>query len=344
MSPMLDLQKRAASKGRIRTGESVLDANGKQRPRSLTRFLITTDSALYAESIARVYGGTVKPWRPMGKDEQRGWGVLIDADELPVVVPPGGGAVSQWWEMWSAAGLQRRCDGETVSVWGVDDKGKGTGERRGPCLCPADLMDRAGAASGNRPTACHASTRVTLMLPDVPGTGTFMVESHGLSAAQEMSGVATAMVKALEAGVMLPALLRLEQREGVRRPGEVTNRFVVPVLDLVHTPRQLMELAANPPAGMLLPPAPPGVALLESGQPGTPGGTEAAVPAIGGPSGPQDAQALYEAAVACTSLEVLTSLATLARDRDWMGTVVEVEPDLFEALGPVLLGLREKLA
>lgn len=246
--PMKDLQARAAKVGRIRTGISVVK-NGKQRPEKLTRFLLTTESRHIADAIAAVYGGKVDPYHPMG-GAQRGWQVLVGVDEIPVAVPPGQQVVSQWWEMWTGGGLQRRCDGETASVW------RGNGEERLPCLCPTDLMDRATAAGQKTPTACRPSTRVSLILPDVPGTGTFMCESHGLYAAQELGGVAELMGRASEAGVMLPALLRLEQREGVRRPGQTTNKFAVPVLQLQHSIRQLQELAEQGPSASQLPPAP----------------------------------------------------------------------------------------
>lgn len=249
MSPLKDLQARAAKVGRIRTGISVVK-NGRQRPEKLTRFLLTTESRHVADAIAAVYGGKVDPYNPMG-GSQRGWQVLIGIDEIPVAVPPGETVVSQWWEMWTGGGLQRRCDGETASVWG-----DGNGEQRVPCKCPPDLMDRAAAAAQRTPTACKPSTRVSLILPDVPGTGTFLVESHGLYAAQEMGGVAELMARASAAGVMLPALLRLEQRDGVRRPGETTNKFAVPVLQLTNSIRELAAMAEAGPSASTLPPAP----------------------------------------------------------------------------------------
>lgn len=247
--PMKDLQRRAAKAGRIRTGISVVK-NGKQRPEKLTRFLLTTEARHIADAITEVYGGQVEPYKPMG-GAQKGWQVLVGIDELPVAVPPGQQVISQWWEMWTGGGLQRRCDGETASVWGG-----GKGEQRGPCLCPTDLSDRAAAAAQRTPAACRPSTRVSLILPDIPGTGVFMVESHGLYAAQELGGVAELMAKASGAGVMLPALLRLEQREGVRRPDETTNKFAVPVLHLQNSIRELAAMAEAGPSASQLPPAP----------------------------------------------------------------------------------------
>lgn len=347
MALLKDLQAKGTTVARIRTGISVIGKNGKQRPEKLTRFLITTESRHIAESVAATYGGEVQPYMPMLRDVQKGWQVLVEVDEIPVAVPANTQVVSQWWEIWSGGGLKRRCDGEVASSWEVDpDTGRGAGESRGPCRCPADLMERAnGAASGR---TCRPSTRVNLILPDVPGTGMFMVESHGLYAAQEMGQVAELMGRASAAGVVLPALLRLEQREGVRREGETTNRFAVPVLQLLDTPRQLLAKAEAGPAASMLPPPPPALLALTAGSatppPGLPG-----QPDVGGPMSPDTPQGLRSAqdaadqGRAATDVEALLAIGRAARDAGWMEEQVEVEPDTFEELGTFLLGLRERL-
>lgn len=354
MSPMKDLQARAAKVGRIRTGISVVK-NGKQRPEKLTRFLLTTESRHVADAIADVYGGKVDPYLPMG-GAQRGWQVLVGIDEIPVAVPPGQQVVSQWWEMWSGGGLSRRCDGVTASVWGG-----GNGEQRVPCKCPADLMDRAASASQKTPAACRPSTRVSLILPDVPGTGTFMVESHGLYAAQELGGVAELMGKASAAGVMLPALLRLEQRDGVRRPGEVTNRFAVPVLQLQHSIRELMAMAEQGPSASQLPPAPAraitaGTPTTPAGTPPRPAGADGAAPAPhppevagadtaredlqpdgqAGAGAPMSAQQIADRARAARSKPVVDALSRTAAELGLLDDMVEDGTGVLVALSDVL--------
>lgn len=347
MSPMKDLQARAAKVGVIRTGVSVVK-NGKQRPEKLTRFLLTTESRHVAEAITGVYGGKVDPYHPMG-GAQRGWQVLIGIDEIPVAVPPGQSVVSQWWEMWTGGGLQRRCDGETASVWG-----EGKGEQRGPCRCPADLMDRAAAAGQKTPAACRPTTRVSLVLPDVPGTGTFMVQSHGLYAAQELGGVAELMARASAAGVMLPALLRLEQRDGVRRPGETTNKFAVPVLQLQHSIRELASMAEAGPSASMLPPAPtlaigagsppaaPAVPAQSSAPAPRPEPDDEPVEAPGAPpsTGGLSAQQIAEKALATHATPIVVALGKAATEA---GLLEEYVDDGSGTLSPLSDVLHERL-
>lgn len=352
--PMKDLQARAAKVGRIRTGISVIK-DGKQRPEKLTRFLLTTESRHVADAIAEVYGGKVDPFHPMG-GAQRGWQVLVDIDEIPVAVPPGEQVLSQWWEMWTAGGLQRRCDGETASVWeGTKDNPKP--EQRVPCKCPADLGDRAAAAALKTPKACRPSTRVSLILPDVPGTGTFMVESHGIYAAQELGGVAELMHRASSAGVILPAVLRLEQREGVRRPGQTTNRFAVPVLQLQHSMRELLELAERGPSASALPPAPRRALTAGSSPAGSPprpaGDTARALPsspveegtaqqdlAPDPPPGPDgsamSAQQIAARALSARSKPVLDALGRTAAELGLLEEFVDDGTGVMTALQDVL--------
>lgn len=349
---MKDLQRRAVRAGKIRTGKSVRDANGKVRPEKLTRFLITTDSPNIASAVAAAYGGKVEPYLPQAGTAQRGWQVLVDVDEIPVAVPPHTNVVAAWWEQWSGGGLKVRCDGETASVWGeVDDRGESKGEQRRPCLCPADLMERADGAARSTPTACKPTTRVALILPDVPGTGTFTVESHGLSAAREMIGVAEAMERALAAGVMLPAMLRLEQRSGVRRPGERTNSFAVPTLQLLHSPRQLLEMATQGASASALPPPPPPLAISAgpSDEAGAPDGQQSAAGPdyLGDLSDREKAaqRAADAAAKAAEAQDVATvfAIGKQARDAGLMEIHVETSPNLLEELGSYLIGLHAAL-
>lgn len=353
--PMLDVQTQAAKHGRIRTGISVIK-NGKQRPEKLTRFLITTESRTIADAVAATYGGKVEPFHPMGATQQRGWQVLIEDEEIPVAVPPGQQVVSQWWEMWTAGGLQRRCDGVTASVWeGTKDNPKD--EQRVPCKCPKDLMDRSAAASQRTPAACKPSTRLSVILPDIPGSGTFMTESHGLYAAQELAGVASVMAKASAAGVILPAILRLEQREGVRRPGQVTNKFAVPVLQLQNSLRELESIAGQGPGVSQLPPPPR--RMLTAG----PSTTERATPpaALGAgaaadpapprgaaadtaqqdlaPDGPHmSSQQLADKALGARSAAVVKALGKSAAELDLMDDMVDDGTGVLSPLGDVLAG------
>lgn len=204
--PLLDIQRRMRELGRIRTGVQAPTGNGRKRPAKLEHFRLTSPSRDLIEAAASVYGGEARPW-----DGQ--WEVVTDSDAIDVVIPPGQ-SISQWYEMWSGGGCQRRCDGRTNVLTDT------------PCACPADPAERREAAANGQ--ACKPTTRLNVILPDIPDLGVWRLESHGYYAASELSGT----VEVLEsAGRLLPARLRLEQRE-VKRPGKPASRFAVPVLEL----------------------------------------------------------------------------------------------------------------
>jgi hypothetical protein len=140
------------------------------------------------------------------------WQATIDASRLPVLVPPQ--PVSQFYELWSGGGCQRRCDGATELL-------KDT-----PCLCGPDPEARV----------CKPTTRLNVILRDVPGIGVWRLESHGYYSAVELPDVAEFLARA---GGYVSAWLSLEQRT-VKRDGQ-TRRFMVPTLEVDVTPAQLLS-------------------------------------------------------------------------------------------------------
>jgi ParB family chromosome partitioning protein len=99
---------------------------------------------------------------------------------------------------------------------------------------PPGRRARREAASTTVPTACKPTTRLSVLLTALPGIGVWRLEVHGYYAAVELAGVARILSRATEAGYIVPARLRLEQREK-KVPGRPTNRYAVPVIDLVDT-------------------------------------------------------------------------------------------------------------
>lgn len=223
--PIIELQRRLREIGRIRMGEQVPTGNGRTRPAKLENFRLTAKDRRVIDAAAALWGGQVEPWQaPDGPQ----WQVKITATELAVVVPPHDMAFSQWYEQWSAGGCQVRCDGVQDYV----------GEK--PCHCDPEERE------------CKMTTRLSVMLPDLPGMGLWRAESHGYYAAVELAGLVEVAASWTAAGRMIPARLRLEQRT-VKRKGK-THRFAVPVLDLDVHP---LALTAGPEtAGVLGGPAP----------------------------------------------------------------------------------------
>ena len=217
--------------GRIRMGEQVPGPKGP-RPSKLTTFRLTSRSRDSIDSAAKVYGGTVTRWddAPAGMGEQ--WQVTIDSPFLDVIVPPNGYESS--FELWSAGGCQRRCDGLRDDISG------------GPCLCPSDPHERTLLAKDGR--ACKPTSRLSVLLPNLIGLGRWPLVSHSYYAAVELGAVADFLGDAGMKGYTVRARLRIEERS-VKRPGDdgkpQTHHYIVPVLDIPDlTPQQMLGAGA----------------------------------------------------------------------------------------------------
>jgi hypothetical protein len=213
--PILGLQQRIRELGRIRIGQ-VVKSGTKTRPEKLDRFRLTSASRELLEKVAGLYGGTVAEWTPANGGVQQ-WEVVTESARLPILVPPQ--PVTQWYELWSGGGCQRRCDGEREML---TDR---------PCLCDPDPTDRA----------CKPTTRLNVVLRDVEGLGVWRLETHGYYAAVELPGVAELLA---QAGGYITGHLGLEQRTA-KREGK-TRHWMVPVIEVDVTPTALLSGAAGP--------------------------------------------------------------------------------------------------
>mgnify|MGYP000568949659 CR=1 FL=1 len=229
--PIIELQKRMYERGRIRIGQK----SAKGAPQKLDRFRFTSAAKENLLPIAAAYGGEVVEWAPA--DGRKQWEVVTDSARLPILVPPN--PVSQWLELWSGGGCQRRCDGVRDVI------------SDSPCLCDPDPEKRA----------CKPTTRLNVVLRDMPGIGVWRLESHGWNAAVELPGLAEFVMRA---DGMVPAFLTLEERV-TKRDGK-TNRFMVPGIDVEVTPSQLLAgqttaaaIANGSPAAVAAPDARPAI-------------------------------------------------------------------------------------
>jgi len=224
--PILDLQQRLVEVGRIRLGtsEEATSRQGKKfrRPVKLDTFRLTSRDEQRIRAAADLYGGAPAPWR----DGE--WEIITETETLDVLVIPGQ-ALSQFWETWEGGECKRRCDGVTEHL---TDR---------PCLCPDDYGERQEAAKDGK--ACKPTTRLSVVLPRLPGIGQWRLEAHGFYAAVELAAAAQILEEASRRGALLPARLRVEQRTA-RRGGQ-THNYRVPVLDLDVSVAQLHELAAG---------------------------------------------------------------------------------------------------
>lgn len=249
----LDIQRRGQQIGRLRIGQQVAiikdgQDTGKTRPAKLETFRFTTGSRVAAQAVAALYGGEIRDWS--GQFE-----VVTGKSEIGVQVPPRDQVISQWYEMWTKGGASRRCDSQHEQI------------SNGPCLCPhaedpsdADevarkALERSDLAHRNPPQACKLVTRISVMIPDLPGLGVWRLDTGSYYAAVEIGDSAALMQVARDKGVFLPAILRIEQRQRVA--GGQTKKYPVPVLEVLATFRDLATGAIEH-AGIAaqLPPAP----------------------------------------------------------------------------------------
>lgn len=234
--PIIDLQRRMRELGRIRIGRK----NDRNQPERLDTFRLTSGSVELLKTAADLYGGTVAEWKDApGAGKQ--YELVTDTDSLPVAVPPGQ-ALSQWYEMWSGGGCQRRCDGEREII---EDRA---------CVCSA-----AGQTQEERD--CKPTTRLNVMLPELWDIGVWRLETHGWYAAVELGGIVPLLEAATQSNVALSAQIRLDQRT-VKKAGEKYPRhFAVPVIEVEESLGALLSKAgmlnaSRPAAPAVAAPAP----------------------------------------------------------------------------------------
>lgn len=260
--PIVDIQKQMREIGRIRTGNQVRAKNSDRMiPNKLATFRLTSPREALIAAAARVYGGEVHQWDNDGALE---FEVIIDADSMPIVVPPGQ-VVSQWMELWSGGGCLRRCDGITNSIDGqpCGSTPSQAGQKTIP-PCPQTVPERVAAA--NKGLACKTTTRLSVILPELPDLGVWRLESHGYNAAVHITGAANILAMATDRGMLIPARLRLEEHSK-KVPGEGTRKWYEPVIEFTET--TFAEL------GITGPSAP----QLTSGRPAAPPLPQIAAPA-----------------------------------------------------------------
>jgi hypothetical protein len=219
VSPIIDIQRQLVEVGRIRMGTTKphTTRSGKNItiPVRLDTWRLTSRDQKKIEAAATVFGGEPKPWR----DGE--WEVITATDQLPIVLMPGQN-LSQWYELWGqtargkAVECLRRCDGK----WDVKN------DRA--CSCPQDHDERREKAKEGE--ACDMFTRLSVILPDVPGMGVWRLETQSYYAAIELAGAASLLELVTARGALMQARLRIDHRSAWRN-GEKTN-FPVPVIDI----------------------------------------------------------------------------------------------------------------
>ncbi|MFJ6935727.1 hypothetical protein [Streptomyces sp. NPDC101132] len=217
-SRLLNIQRRTAEHGRLRTGYT----QGKTPKRSST-WIVTSHSEEHVRRAAELWGGTPEPWTPLNQSTAQ-WRVTTDAASIEAIITPGD-PLSQYNEMWSAGGCQRRCDGQTEQL------------TRQPCLCARQFGENWHTQPKGR--VCSTTSRLSVMLPDLSGMGMWRAETHSFYAASEWGGMVDMVLAGTDGRGFVPVTLRIEPRQVVR-DGQ-TKKFPVVVVELRGiTPRQAL--------------------------------------------------------------------------------------------------------
>lgn len=200
-----DLQRRLTQVGVIRLGEQRTAKSGKRFPAKLETFRFTSPSRPLIDAVAAAYGGEVRPWQSNTGPQ---WEVTTAVKEIPVLVPPQ--KIDPNYELWGNGFRARMCDGETEQI------------RNTACLCREQVRE------------CKPTTRMSLMLADIPSLGTWKIESHGWNAAAELPMLAESIESAPQP---IPARLEIQARQkkvfDPRKPQDKqveTRNYMVPVL------------------------------------------------------------------------------------------------------------------
>lgn len=219
VQPLAQFSRRMVEHGRIRFGVK----SDKGAPKAIDTFRFTSHDKDALELLAQMHGGTVAAWSPGRGGVQ--FEVVTDAKQIDVVIPPNALGDTPIYELWSGGGLVRRCDGERCFAPVSTRDGVELAEQ--PCVCDQ---------SGNM--QCKPTTRITVLLPDIPFNGTWRLEAKGWNAAHELPGMVE-MVSKLGARGLVRSQLALEKRTSTQ--GGQTRNFVVPVIRMPITLNQILD-------------------------------------------------------------------------------------------------------
>jgi hypothetical protein len=229
-SRIITLQRQARELGRLRTGWSVPnpDPDKRARPVKSKTWVVTSHAEHYAQAAAEAWGGDVERWQPQGNGAPQ-FRVITKAEQIDALLPPGD-PLNQYNEMWTKGGCQRRCDGQTEQI------------SRMPCLCLAEFGEDWHLLRQDqyrKDKVCAATSRLNVILPDMPDVGVWRAETHSFYAANEWGGTVDMVLSGTEGKGLVPVSLRIEPR--TRVAGGQTKHFPVVVVEVRGiTPRQAL--------------------------------------------------------------------------------------------------------
>jgi len=196
----------------------------------------------------------VERWQPQGNGAPQ-FRVITKAEQLDAILPPGD-PLSQANEMWNKGGCARRCDGETEQI------------SRHPCVCLAEHGPEWHLLRQDLRTkdkVCAPTSRLNVVLPDMPDVGVWRVETHSFYAANELAGTVDMVLSGTGGKGLVPVTLRIEPR--TRVAGGKTKHFPVVVVEIRGVTTRQALTGPLPTAVALDPTGARGVAAIEAPRP-----------------------------------------------------------------------------
>ncbi|MCB1899602.1 MAG: hypothetical protein KDH16_09940 [Rhodocyclaceae bacterium] len=222
ITPTTQIARRAPQAGRLRMGVKT-----ERAMRTIPTWRLTSPTRSLIEKAAELWGGTCKPWNDKTANPPNQFEVITDAASIEVMIIPNG--ISTDYELWSKGGRERQCDGITVGV--ARQAGDDYEIVDQPCIC-----DARGVRE------CDPTTRLQVVLPQLPFAGVWRLDSKSWNAAAELPGMVEFIAAAAGQGRLVRALLGIEARKKV--VAGRTKHFQVPTLTVMESFDQLNELAS----------------------------------------------------------------------------------------------------
>jgi hypothetical protein len=249
-------QKQARELGRLRTGYSIPSDDPKKRPRPVKSktWVLSSHAEHYVSAAAEAWGGKVERWQPQGSGAPQ-FRVITEAELIEAILPPGD-PLSQANEMWNKGGCVRRCDGAIEQI------------SRHPCLCLAEHGPEWHLLRQDLYTkdkVCAATSRLNVVLPDMPDVGVWRVETHSWYAANELAGTVDMVLSGTGGKGLVPVTLRIEPR--TRVAGGQTKHFPVVVVEIRGVTTRQALTGPLPTAVALDPTGTRAVAAIEAPRP-----------------------------------------------------------------------------
>jgi hypothetical protein len=249
-------QKQARELGRLRTGYSIPSDDPKKRPRPVKSktWVLSSHAEHYVSAAAEAWGGKVERWQPQGSGAPQ-FRVITEAELIEAILPPGD-PLSQANEKWTGGGCIRRCDGEIEQI------------SRHPCLCRAEHGPEWHLLRQDLYTkdkVCAATSRLNVVLPDMPDVGVWRVETHSWYAANELAGTVDMVLSGTGGKGLVPVTLRIEPR--TRVAGGQTKHFPVVVVEIRGVTTRQALTGPLPTAVALDPTGTRAVAAIEAPRP-----------------------------------------------------------------------------